>query len=135
MRSARRRREHARQMRRAVESWLAPVYALPKAKGGVVMRMMLKIIIPTEAGNRTIRDGSLPKVLEATISKLNAEAAYFVAQDGLRNAMIFFDMRDSSDIPSIVEPLFIGLDAEVELLPVMNADDLRQGMKAAMEAM
>jgi len=99
------------------------------------MRMMLKIIIPTEAGNRTIKDGSLPKVLEATMSKLNAEASYFVAQDGLRNAMIFFDMRDSSDIPSIVEPLFIGLDAEVELLPVMNADDLRQGMKAAMEAM
>jgi hypothetical protein len=135
MRWARRRRENARQMRRAVESWLAPVYALPKANGGIVMRMMLKIIIPTEAGNRTIKDGSLPKVLEATMSKLNAEAAYFVAQDGLRNAMIFFDMRDSSDIPSIVEPLFIGLDAEVELLPVMNADDLRKGMKAAMEAM
>ena len=99
------------------------------------MRMMLKIKIPTEAGNRTIKDGSLPKVLEVVMSKLNAEAAYFVAQDGLRNAMIFFDMRDSSDIPGIVEPLFMGIDAEVELPPVMNADDLRKGLKAAMEAM
>ena len=49
--------------------------------------------------------------------------------------MIFFDMRNSSDIPSIVEPLFMGIDVEVELLPVMNADDLRKGLKNAMEAM
>ena len=49
--------------------------------------------------------------------------------------MIFFDMRDSADIPGVVEPLFMGIDAEVELLPVMNADDMRKGLKAAMEAM
>jgi hypothetical protein len=57
-----------------------------------------------------------------------------VAENGLRTAMIFFDMRDSADIPGIVEPLFLGIDAELELLPVMNADDLRKGLKAAMEA-
>ena len=98
------------------------------------MRMMLKIMIPTEAGNRTIKDGSLPKVLEGAMARLNAEAAY-VAENGVRTAMIFFDMRNSSDIPAIVEPLFMGIDAEVELLPVMNADDLREGLKNAMEAM
>ena len=32
--------------------------------------------------------------------------------------MIFFDMRDSSDIPSIVEPLFMGIDAEVSFSPL-----------------
>jgi hypothetical protein len=99
------------------------------------MRMMLKILIPTEAGNRTIKDGTLPKILEGAMSRLKPEAAYFVAESGLRTALIFFDMRDSADIPSIVEPLFMGIDAEVELLPVMNADDLRTGLKAAMEAM
>ena len=99
------------------------------------MRMMLKIKIPTEQGNRAIKDGSLPKILEATIGKLKTEAAYFVADNGLRSAMIFFDMGEASDIPGIVEPLFIGLGAEVELLPVMNADDLRQGLNAAMKAM
>jgi hypothetical protein len=62
-------------------------------------------------------------------------ALYARPEDGVRTAMIFFDMRDSSDIPSIVEPLFMGIDAEVELLPVMNADDLRKGLKNAMEAM
>jgi hypothetical protein len=99
------------------------------------MRMMLKILIPTEAGNHSIKDGSLPKLLEATMTKLKPEAAYFVAQDGVRSAMIFFDMQDASDIPGIVEPLFMGFDAEVELLPVMNADDLKKGLDAAQQAM
>jgi hypothetical protein len=49
--------------------------------------------------------------------------------------MIFFDMKVSAEIPPIVEPLFIGLGAKLELVPVMNADDLRKGLKTAMEAM
>ena len=60
------------------------------------MRMMLKIMIPTEAGNRTIKDGSLPKILEGAVARLKAEAAYFVAEDGVRTAMVFFDMHNSS---------------------------------------
>ena len=99
------------------------------------MRMMLKINIPIEAGNRGVKDGSLPKILEATISKLRPEAAYFLADSGLRSAIIFFDLREASDIPAIVEPLFLGLGAEVELVPVMNADDLKLGLGAAMKAM
>ncbi len=99
------------------------------------MRMMLTINIPTEAGNRAVKDGSLPKILEATVSKLKPEAAYFLADNGLRSAMIFFDLRNASDIPAIVEPLFLGLGAEVELVPVMNADDLKLGLGAAIKAM
>ena len=93
------------------------------------MRMMLKIKMPTESGNRAIKDGSLGKLLEDTVSKLKAEAAYFIAEDGVRCAMIFFDMKDSAEIPPIAEPLFIGLGAELELVPVMNSDDLRQGLR------
>ena len=68
------------------------------------------------------------------MSRLKPEAAYFVAQDGLRSAMMFFDMKDASDIPAIVEPLFLGLNAEIELLPVMNADELKRGLSAAKQA-
>lgn len=99
------------------------------------MRMLLKIKIPTDQGNRAIKDGSLGRILETTVTKLKAEAGYFVAEDGGRCAMIFFDMKDSAEIPPIVEPLFIGLGAKVELIPVMNADDLRKGLGAAMQAM
>ena len=96
------------------------------------MRMLLKVKIPTEQGNRAVKDGSLGKILEATVSKLKAEAAYFIAEDGRRCALIFFDMKDSAQMPAIAEPLFIGLGAEVEFVPAMNADDLRKGLPAAM---
>ena len=46
--------------------------------------MMLKFKIPTDAGNRAIKDGSLPKLFENITQRLKPEAAYFVAQDGLR---------------------------------------------------
>jgi hypothetical protein len=99
------------------------------------MRMMLKVLIPTENGNHAIKDGSLPRLLDATMSKLKPEAAYFVAEHGHRTALIFFDMKDASDIPSICEPLFMGFNAKVEMIPVMNADDLKKGLSIAREAM
>jgi hypothetical protein len=63
------------------------------------MRMLLKATIPTELGNRAIKDGSFAKVMEATMANLKPEAAYFVAERGRRCALFFFDMRDASDIP------------------------------------
>jgi hypothetical protein len=98
------------------------------------MRMMLQIAIPTETGNQAVKDGSLHKIFEATMSKLKPEAAYFVAEHGLRSAMMFFDMKDASEIPSIAEPLFAGLNARLQLLPVMNADDLKKGLDMARQA-
>jgi hypothetical protein len=85
------------------------------------MRMMLKILIPTETGNHAIKDGSLHKIFETTMKKLKPEAAYFIAEGGQRCAMMFFDMKEASDIPAIAEPLFAGLNARVQLLPAMNA--------------
>jgi hypothetical protein len=49
--------------------------------------------------------------------------------------MMFFNMNDASDIPSIVEPLMAGLNARVQLLPVMNAEDLQKGLNTARQAM
>ena len=98
------------------------------------MRMMLKIVIPTETGNQAIKDGSLHKIFEAAMNKLKPEAAYFLPEHGLRSAMMIFDMKDASEIPVIVEPLFAGLNARVQLLPVMNADDLKKGLERARQA-
>jgi hypothetical protein len=39
------------------------------------MRMMLKFTLPVEKGNAAFRDGSLARVLESIMTKLNPEAA------------------------------------------------------------
>jgi hypothetical protein len=93
------------------------------------MRMLLKFQVPVETGNRTVSDGTLQKVTQSTVDRLKPEAAYFFAQDGLRGGLMVFDMTDVSQIPVIAEPLFMGLDAKVEFIPVMNADDLAKALK------
>lgn len=93
------------------------------------MRMMMRIVIPTEAGNRAIKDGSLGRVIQATMERIRPEAAFFAAEDGNRTAYLFFDLKDPSEMPSIAEPIFMGLDAKVELFPVMNPEELKVGLE------
>jgi hypothetical protein len=95
------------------------------------MRMMLRFTIPVEKGNQAYKDGSLGKTMETIMKKLKPEAAYFAPMDGKRAGMLFFDVAEPSQIIEAVEPLFSGLNAAVELVPVMNGDDLRKGLAKA----
>jgi hypothetical protein len=92
------------------------------------MRTMLRITIPAHTGNKAIQDGSLPRVVQSTIETLRPEAAYFFAEHGKRTSLMVFDLKDPSQIPVTVEPLFMAFDAEIELTPVMNAQDLQAGL-------
>jgi hypothetical protein len=94
------------------------------------MRTLLRVTIPVDSGNAAFRNGSLQKIIAATVERLKPEAAYFFPDGGARTAMFVFDMKDSSDIVKIAEPLFEGLEASVEFFPVMNAEDLQKGMAA-----
>ncbi len=93
------------------------------------MRMMLRWTVPVEKGNETIRDGSLATTMQSLLEELKPEAAYFWPENGERAGMMVFDMADTTQIPQIAEPLFMNLDAAVEFLPVMNADDLRTALE------
>jgi hypothetical protein len=99
------------------------------------MRMLMKVQMPTGPGNDAIEDGSLPQLMASSLEALKAEAAYFTADDGMRTALIFFEMNDSSDIPPAAEPFFRGLGAKITLSPVMNAQEMQSGVTKAREAM
>jgi hypothetical protein len=96
------------------------------------MRMMLKAVIDTEAGNEVARKGQLQDITKHLASQLNAEAAYFVAEGGQRSCLFVFDMTDSSQIPVIAEPLFLGAKAQVTFAPCMNLEDLERGLSQVM---
>lgn len=93
------------------------------------MRMMLRWTVPAQSGNEAIRNGAITKTIETLTEQLKPEAAYFFAENGMRAGMMVFDMTDPAQIPLIAEPLFHGLEADVEFIPVMNGDDLRRALE------
>ena len=95
------------------------------------MRMMLRFTLPVEKGNQAFNDGSLGRTMESVMTRLKPEAAYFAPLDGKRSGMLFFDIAEPSQIVEVVEPLFLNLDAAVDIVPVMNAEDLRKGLAKA----
>jgi hypothetical protein len=96
--------------------------------------MLLKVQMEVEAGNRAVKDGSLAETLDRVMGQIQPEAAYFTALDGKRTALIFFDLERPSQIPSVAEPFFMKLDAAVEIVPAMTADDVRAGLDEASKA-
>ncbi|MEU9731170.1 DUF3303 family protein [Streptomyces sp. NPDC048002] len=92
------------------------------------MRVMLKATLDTEKGNEAIRDGRMPKVMQAAMEKLRPEAAYFGPEGGHRTCWMVIDLQDSSQLPPAAEPFFTEMNAKVEFIPVMNAEDLQKGL-------
>lgn len=84
--------------------------------------------MPVESGNRAINDGRLGKAMQRAADRWKPEAMYFTTFDGQRTAFMVFNLPDASDIPPFAEPLFQELDANVQLSPAMNGEDLQQGL-------
>jgi hypothetical protein len=95
--------------------------------------MLLKVGIPVEKGNETVKDGSIGQTIQAILADIKPEAVYLLDDGGRRTMLIFFDMAEAADIPAVVEPFMQAFNASVELHPVMVPDDLMKGMPAAVE--
>jgi uncharacterized protein DUF3303 len=92
------------------------------------MRVMLRVTLDVQAGNRAIAENKLQQLMPQMMEQFKPEAVYFGPDGGRRTAFFFIEVKDSSQIPAITEPFFQELNATVEFIPVMNADDLRKGL-------
>jgi hypothetical protein len=91
------------------------------------MRMLLKVSMAADAGNAAVRNGSLGSTIKSILDELKPEAAYFAEDNGERTGYIFFDMKESSQLPAICEPWFQALNAKVTVRPAMSLQDLAAG--------
>jgi hypothetical protein len=94
------------------------------------MRIMLRAQLGLEAGSRAIADGSIAAVFDKVFGLCKPEATYFLTDRGMRTVYAIFDMTMPDQIPQIAEPLFQGLGATVEFMPVMNQAELGSGLQA-----
>ncbi|HTQ02769.1 MAG TPA: hypothetical protein VMI54_02890 [Polyangiaceae bacterium] len=92
------------------------------------MRTFVKVRIPTPRGSKALVEGTIPKIVGDFMERAKPEAAYFGADTGWRTAYFVIDLKESSELPPLFEPLFVGLDAEIEATPIMNAEELRTGL-------
>lgn len=97
------------------------------------MRVMMKVCMPVEAGNKGVKEGILPDTVMRFVEQMKPEASYFFPEDGLRTALFFFDLENPTMIPTVVEPFFTKLNAAITLTPAMNLEDMKTGVAKAMK--
>ena len=98
------------------------------------MRMLVKVPIPLEHGNAMIRQGTLGSTIQQILAELKPEAAYFAEFNGERTGFIVVNIAKESDIPSVAEHFFLGLNAKAEFHPAMTPEDLAAAMPALQKA-
>lgn len=100
-------------------------------KEGRAMRVMIRFALPVEASNDAVRSGKLQTIFQQLAEDLKPEAGYFYPQaEGQRGGFFVVDMQESSQIAEIAERFFLGLNARVEMVPVMTADDLQKALSS-----
>jgi hypothetical protein len=88
------------------------------------MKYIMKIRMSIDKGNEAIKDPQFGHKMNGLLAEIKAEAAYFTTICGQRGAYIIVNLNDASEIPSITEPFFLWLNAEIDFLPVMRPEDL-----------
>jgi hypothetical protein len=88
------------------------------------MLFMVKATIPNEAGNEMVRSGPAMKdLIERVMGDVKPEAAYFSVAEGQRTLFLVVNIDKSEEMVRIAEPLWLGLECDVDVYPCMSVTD------------
>ncbi len=88
------------------------------------MRHIMTVRFPIKSGNKALTDPNFGAKMKDILAEIKAEAAYFTTMNGQRGAYIIVNLEDASKIPSVAEPFFLWMNADIEIQPVMVPEDL-----------
>jgi len=98
------------------------------------MRFLVTIRWDMEKGNELARAGTLGSTVSSILDDRRPEAAYFLAHQGNRSAILIVNLESESEMPAVAEPWFLALNATVEFQPVMLGEDLAAATPAIAQA-
>ena len=91
----------------------------------------MELKFPIEPFNTYIKDGSIGSRMQKILGDIKPEAAYFSERDGHRGGILVVNLTESSQVPALAEPWFLGFHATVEFRIAMAPEDLgRSGLEA-----
>jgi hypothetical protein len=90
------------------------------------MKILLSVSLPHKPFNAAVKDGTAGSKLNRILEATKPEAVYFTERNGQRGAVLVLELPDASKIPAMVEPWMLTFEADIELRPVMTAEDLKR---------
>jgi len=84
----------------------------------------MKVNMPVEGGNAASKNGF--DVMQKILAEQKPEAAYFIAENGMRAGHLIVNMDDLSQLPALAEPWFLAFNASIDITPAMVAADLQK---------
>jgi hypothetical protein len=92
------------------------------------MRLMVRTTIPTEPFNAVLRSGNVGELFQQMMDQLKPEAAYFYLENGLRTNLFILNVADASQIPGLIEPFYLGFNAQIDITPVLTPEDMGKAL-------
>jgi len=99
------------------------------------MRVLIYMELDTPTANPHVASGEIGSQIGHALEMLKPEAAYFFPRGGRRAAIVVCDLADTASIVPTIEPLWLQLNAHVEMIPCMNTDDINEGITRLLAGM
>jgi Domain of unknown function (DUF3303) len=86
------------------------------------VHFIVKATLPVDAGNRLIK-GNMQATFDKVLADVRPEHVYFSVADGQRTIFMIVDLPNPTDMVRVGEPLWLALEADVEVFPAMTSEE------------
>jgi len=94
------------------------------------LRVLLKMKLSGARSTDAIRGGQMRPLMRQFVEHTSPEGIWFVLEHGQRTMLAIFDLKQPGDMPRVCEPLFQAFDSEIDVTPVLTAEDVAAALPA-----